>query len=96
MLGGLLVGQCAQQGDELGVGPVAPVEDLSGRRRSGPGQRCGRGRWRAGTWPVLEVGVRFAAAILLYERGGWARARRVTVTIGDFTFEEFVDVAPVA
>ena len=47
-----------------------------------------------GLWPVLDVGVRFAGAILLYERCGWARAGRV-IRIGDFTVAEFVYVAPV-
>ena len=48
-----------------------------------------------GLWPVLDVGVRFAGAIALYERCGWSRAGRVTVAFGDFTFEEFVYLAPV-
>jgi GNAT superfamily N-acetyltransferase len=83
--------------EDLGV--VARLLVHPDVRRRGAGRAllgaAAGGAGERGWWPVLDVGVRFAGAIALYERCGWTRAGRVTVTFSDFTFEEFVYVAPV-
>ena len=83
--------------EELGVVARLLVHPDVRRRGAGRGllsTAAGAGTER-GWWPVLDVGVRFAGAIALYERCGWTRAGRVTVTFSDFTFEEFVYLPPV-
>lgn len=48
-----------------------------------------------GLWPVLDVSVRFCAAIQLYESCGWVCAGRVTARFPDGNeLEEFVYIAP--
>jgi len=83
--------------DELGV--IARLF-VSGRaRRSGAGRRLlGTATAAAtarGLWPVLDVTTDAAAAIALYERTGWTRARTTTVRFrGGHSLDEHIYLGP--
>ena len=93
----LAAGALGQPADRLGV--VARLLVHPDHRRLGAGAallaRAAEQAVSMGLWPILDVVQELPAAILMYEKQGWLRLGKVTVTFGtDVTIREFVYVAP--
>ncbi|HVM13803.1 MAG TPA: GNAT family N-acetyltransferase [Egibacteraceae bacterium] len=82
-----------------GLGVVARLLVAPAHRRNGLGRTvlgvAAKAAHDQGRWPVLDVATHFDAAILLYERSGWARAGLVEVRfVDDEPLAEFVYIGP--